>query len=157
MSTWFVQTIIGCWHSSEVSLTCSTQWTQNHLPERLCSFSKAVVDRSWSDWMTKIKLKRKNNLEYKKKCRILFRNYATIVRRNIFIFFLKEHNKRKSKWWFFYFDENQNDDFFNYKNLLRIKIKKILIFVNFCVLFRFSREFFTASNYQFDACNRQSL
>jgi len=52
--TWFVQTMMGCWHSSEVSLTCNTQWTQNHLPERLCSLNRAVVERSWSDWMTKI-------------------------------------------------------------------------------------------------------
>ena len=44
---------MGCWHSSDVSLTWRTQWTQKNLPVRLCNLSRAVVDRSWSDWITK--------------------------------------------------------------------------------------------------------
>lgn len=52
LSTWFVQTITGCWLASCPSLTWSTTCTHKKSPDRFCILTNNIQDRSCSDCVT---------------------------------------------------------------------------------------------------------
>lgn len=54
LSTWFVQTITGCWLLSWLSRTCSTTCAQTNVPDRRCICTNRIHDRSCSDWVTDV-------------------------------------------------------------------------------------------------------